>query len=787
MALAPRAILRVYNSDVAAFGRVLYNGDTLSYDLPGLMGTPGTAYQGFQRDPTGRYLCQQIVLVPFDAPPSAWTLGAGGALPASFSFGTDASSRKKFLYHGSPTDAFNVKLTQGRAQDEGFAASFYIAAASAAAAVNFYVEFSRGRLPDQYGDYDTGLRLAFEPGAPIRLQASYDGDATWTDVATADAAGECEAYLDRNGRTASVSVLAMCDAAWQDGLPDTLAQGGSPPNRVVVSLGGGDATLEFTDDRLAAGQMAVTGQNRQWSVRPYLLRHAVAGSVVLAPQTRPSPLLTTPSGFLNGYVPPGDGIAGAVVLDTPASAHVVLTLSATPDATGFSPRSCFLATVDAEFPPLQIYPADDPGYTDYEAVYSQVSHTWDQTTGVYRSVASLTFTNNQDQYAPGVLVDLAVRAAALFHSLDPGARPDDFAAGTVLEDIGGTLFALEMTGYTAMEEEGQGWTEEGNLKWFTTSLSDRLVHTEADTAICCGYQLPYDFQCQYYAFGQQAYRAAFTDADWNFPQMARNAGPPPGTNYYYLDGGTTLNPVHRFQPDDTLGMAMGHIREAGAELAPGGVEPQPMVYGTEADGSLSFYGLPVGVVDCLLNAGQTLAGAGLSPVKVFSATPGFNPDGTPALNEFQQRWSSRTSLRRVRTPVVLCGLDPQTGAVIFGVAYNETVGGGPYANPSAPGYIGVNKPLYVISRLYSSQAVADLSARKAAILLAIPAVDTGGTLLLQPGFRTLMVFAVADYSSQGTDGAVGYYSTHVTSIVDRRSPRPKGETTLFGRILGQAA
>ena len=160
---------------------------------------------------------------------------------------------------------------------------------------------------------------------------------------------------------------------------------------------------------------------------------------------------------------------------------------------------------------------------------------------------------------------------------------------------------------------------------------------------------------------------------------------------------------------------------------------------------------------------------------------------TAALNEFLQTWSSKSSLRRVRTPVVLCGLDPRLGKPIFGAAYNEYVGGGPYSDPTVPGYIGVNKPLYVVSRMISSQAVADLSAQKAAIMLAAPAVDTGGKLHLQPGLTALTVIGVQDYTTQGTTAAVGYYVTHVTGIVDLRDPRiHKGETLLSARILGTA-
>ena len=558
-----------------------------------------------------------------------------------------------------------------------------------------------------------------------------------------------------------------------------------------MSIGSGDAVLQFPADRLAAGKVAVTGTGRQWSLRSALVRHSVTSAATLAPQFRPEQLQTTPYASLSGYVPYGGGVSGTVIVDTGTSAHVQMTLTAPGDnlllpptgVTGYAIRTCYLSSVDAEFPPYQIPPLPAPGFVDYYPIYSEVRHSWDQTCGTNRHVAYLLFDNNQDQFAPGVLVQQSAKAARLFHAIDPAAAPSDFPPGAILEVINGQLYAMEMTGWTAMEEGGQGWYYEGGMKYFRVTLSDRMVHTEPDTAISCGYQLPYDYQCQYYAFAQQVYRLGIGDWAFNFPLVLRNQSTP----YYYLDGGTTLRPVHLFPPDMDIGAAMEHIRSIGAAYDPVSGQPQPMVMGTEVDGTMSFYGLPVGVISCLMDPTQTIASAGLSIGKTFSKVPQFTASGTAALNEFLQTWSSKSSLRRVRTPVVLCGLDPRIGKPIFGAAYNEYVGGGPYSDPTVPGYIGVNKPLYVVSRMISSQAVADLSAQKAAIMLAAPAVDTGGKLHLQPGLTALTVIGVQDYTTQGTTAAVGYYVTHVTGIVDLRDPRiHKGETLISARILGTA-
>ena len=767
--IVPRAVLRVYDDDREAFGHVYYVGDSLSYDLPGLMGTPGATYSGFDRDPTGTYLMQQMVPIFYDADPSAWTTAAGGALPASYSFATDPTYGVKFLRHLTNTDAFDVRLAAARVLDEGFYANFYIAAGTATgkvpAAVNFYVEFSRGRAARE-----PGLRLALEPGKVIRLQVSLDDDKTWTDVASADALGDCEAYLTQAGRYFNISVLPMTDAAWYAGLPATLDGSGAPPNQIVVSINGGDAVLSYTDEGLAEGAMAVTGQFRQWSVRPCLLRFSTAGNIVLPPQFRPAKLLSDPVVFLNGYAPDAGAalsslvVPGQVLLDASNSAHVEMTLAAAPDATGYALHSCFLASVDAEFPPLQIPPMVGASYIDYELVYSSVEHRWDQTTGTVRHRAEVWLTNQNNEFAPGLGAALGVRAATVFHSAD------------------GVNFVPEITGYTAMEENGQEWIEDGFLRYFKLSVSDKLVHTEPDTAICCGFQLPYDFQCQYYAFGQQAYRLGIPDFLWQFPLVRRNDAAP----YYYLDGGTTKNPVHRFPPDMTLGESMEHVRAAGAEIDPATNSPVPMVMGTDAVGRLLFFGMPTGVATLLANPDTPLYEVpDVQPAYTFSAVPAFNDDGSAQLNEFVQTWGSKSSLRRVRNPVVMVGADPQTGSMVFGVAYNEKLGSSWYAQSAVPGYIGVDKPLYIVSRLYSSQAVAALGVQNAAVQLGSPAIDTGGTLHLQPGLMPLTVVAINDFASQGTTQDVLYYTTYVKALVDLRNPKDVRESTqVSGRVLG---
>ncbi len=787
--LNPRAILRVYDDHRDAFGAVLYPGETISWSLPGLMGTPGASFSGLVKNPSGSYLMQQPVGIPADADPSQWTNADGSTLGSAFSYGTDPATGKKFLYHASISDAWNVKSIKQRVQDEGFYAAFYVgqATASTSAAsgtsganvslpnVSFFAEFSRGRQPGE-----PGLRLALEPGKFIRLQESLDDDETWNDVGAADSLGDCESYLAGNAQVLYVSVLAMTDQSWYDNLPASLASGGQPPNLLQVSIGRGDAVLTITRPALAAGCLAVTGKNRQWSARPSAMRFASAATATLASQVRPAQFGSDPSARLSGYVP-GDGsvsVGGRVIVDTPNSAHVEMSLTATPDATGYALRSCFLSAVYAEFPPVQQTPGANPSYIDYPLIYCRCIKRWDQTSGTVRMKANVVFSNQHNEFAPGTGAALGVRAATLLVS----NGTDAVLPGTVTTTIDGVTYAAEMTGWTAMEDSGQVWSQSGYLLSFSLSLSDKLVHTEDDTAICCGFQLPYDFECQYYAFGQQAYRLGICDALWEFPLVRRGDQTP----YYYLDGGTTGSPVHQFPPDMTLGQSMQHVRSAGAEFDPISQGPVPMIYGTDAVGRLLFFGMPAGVVSMLSDPAKTLADTPeLLPAITFSAVPEFSEDGTALLNEFVQTWSSRSSLRRVRTPVVVVGLDPQSGSAVFGVAYNEKLGGGPYADPSTPGYIGIDKPLYVVSRMFTSQGTADLAVRNASVQLAAPAIDSGGRLHVQPGLAPLTVVAVNDYSSQGTTNDVGFYLTEVDTEIDNRNPyHYSGSTLVSGRILG---
>jgi len=784
----PRAFLRVYDDDREAFGHVYSPPTSLTFDLPTLVGDPASSFVGFDKDPTGTYLMQQMKAVYFPAGPGVWAATGGRALPAVYSSGTEPSTGAEFLYHQSIADAFNVQLLAPRTLDEGFYAAFYIGAATALQspafpsqaplipAVNFYIEFSRGRE-----DGEPGLRLALEPGKNIRLQLSKDGDATWTDVAAADALGECESYLAHNNQKLYIAVLPMTDASWEAGLPATLDGSSAPPNKIIVSINGGDAVLTYTDDGLAEGRVAITGQNRQWSCRPALMRFAVAGSVKTSPQFRPGQFQVDPDVTLNGYAPDGGStLSGTVIVDSPSSAHMEMTLAAVPDATGFAVRSCFLASVDAEFPAGQIDPSVNPSYIDYPAVFTHWNHHWNQTSGTGRSRADIWLSNQNDEFAPGPGAALGVRAATLFTSNGMGVFPP----GTVTEEKDGVLYAAELTGWTAMEPGGMEWIQQGNLKYFRLSLSDKLVHTEDDTAVCCGFQLPYDFQSHYYAFGQQAYRIGIPDSLWKFP-VVRRSDAVPG---YYLSGGTTRNPLFQFSPSLGIGQAMERIRGVSAEEDPVSQTPLPMVIDTDSAGSLLYYGLPVGVVSLLANPALSLDQVpNVVPVMTFSAVPYFSGDGNALLNEFVQTWESRSSLRSVRNPVVVVGQDPRVAGNVFSIVYNENLGGSRYADPTAAGYIAIDKPLFIINELYSSTQVADLATRNAAVQLAVPSIDTGGQLHVQPGLRHLMVVAVNDYTSQGTNFNVGYYLTEVSGTIDLRGLTFREETVVSGRILGLSA
>ena len=61
-----------------------------------------------------------------------------------------------------------------------------------------------------------------------------------------------------------VDVLPMTDPSWEAGFPGTAAHSDAPPNMICVTINGGDAVLTVPATTFPAGQLTITGQNRQW-------------------------------------------------------------------------------------------------------------------------------------------------------------------------------------------------------------------------------------------------------------------------------------------------------------------------------------------------------------------------------------------------------------------------------------------------------------------------------------------------------------------------------------------
>ena len=778
----PIAQLRVYNP-ADLFGEVTYPGDACTFDLLG----PGVTATGLCRDPTGTYLMQMPADLWLPADETQWTTTGG-----TFGHGTDEVTGVAYLRSTDPTGPFAATFNHTFADNDGFKLvlpRFAAPLTSGGATVNpslisFYVALNAGASGDLY-------RLAVQPGQPIRLQKAAAGTTAWADVpqGIAHELGESEGYLNRCApqRWLTVDVLPQCDPAWATGgttgQPGNITQGGPPPGRLVITLGGGDAVLTIPMTTFHGGQIAVTGQYGQWGCR--VAKKGFYPTATAAPPTgvRPDPFQGTASAFLTGYLPyadmasvavtvsdgtaPADTNTDQVVAGNQATAALTLTTptegQTSYNSTTYALRSCYISAIEAEWPVVQTPPLADPPFVAYTPVYAVCTSEYDQGTGWVRRHAVCVFRSLTDTYAPGSVLP-AVRGAVLLMG--------DQADGALTPVI---------TGLTALAHlDGQAWDWVDWQRDFALSVEDRHRTGDPDQAPCL-HVAPYDFEAHYTPVREMHYRMNFTD-DWmtGFPHVHRGGALDGGGTFggYYLGGGTAAEP--RWQPaaDTPINSFLGEIRGVAGELDAGSGQVLPMILGTDPAGNVVYAPLPALIALAWL-APETAAAAALAAsVRDY------------LLRDFLKGCLRTTAtLSHIRTPIVLEGLDRTTGQVLLGVAANEKLGVGADADPATPGYIGRRVPYVHISRLYDSPATIQTAAAAAAVQLAFPAVGMAGDgAALEPARDVMQVVSLTDAYTTGNPGPVPFWTDRVTHVVDWRNVDGHvGETSVHARLLGRAA
>ncbi|MBV9850466.1 MAG: hypothetical protein JO250_12400 [Armatimonadetes bacterium] len=788
----PIAKLRVYNP-VDLFGEVTSVPQSVTWDL----GAAGVTLSGLCHDPTGDYWMQapQDVWLPADE--TQWTFNGG-----TYGRGTDEVTGVSYLRQTDPAATFDATFKTAFADDAGFRLlipRFAPPPTSGGAAVNPSLVHFFVSLNDGHTSQADGWRLAVEPGQPIRLQRQPAGTSTWADVAQAGTLGESEAYLNQCSppRWLMVDVLPQTDPSWYaaaaNGNAGDIARGGPPPNRLVITLGRGDAVLTVPMTAFAGGKVRITGAQGQWGCRVARKLFLPNPSADLPAQVRPDPFTGTPIGFVTGHLPydgppatsggPPTSMATVAVAAQDASAppdtdaeqdlpanQASATLTVTTPAAGqvvvnnvtYAAKSCYLSAVEAVWPAIQTPPNPDAPYVEYTAIYAECTAEYSQ--GWVRRRATCVFQTIQNTFAPGNVIP-AVRGAVL-----------------LMGDVSDPALTPVLTGYTALARlDGQQWAWVDWQKHFAVSVEDRHRKGEEDQTACL-HCAPYDFEAFYTPVREMHHRIGVTD-DWmtGFPhvlrggQMADGSGPFTG---YYLGGGTTREPLHQPAPDDSVNPFLERLRADAGEVDAVSGQIQPIVLGTTPLGEIICNPLPAGIASAFLTPGQTLAQLGLASVADYRLAD-FRAGGL----------RTTATLSHVRTPVVLEGLDWTTGEVIVGVAANEKLGAGPDADPTVPGYVGTRVPYVAISRLYSSPAVVALAAQVAAVSLAAPGVGAEGELLgLVPAQDVMQVITITDPYTMGSGGPVPFWTWRVLHVVDRRDPaRHDGHTQIGSRLVGQPA
>ena len=770
-----------------AFGYVQSLPECISWDLRSYLayGKNGGQFSGFTLDPNGQYAVQTDQVVPFDADASHWT----GLTGATYSYGTEASgpfAGKKFLYGVAASGtAFAGTSAYSRYEEEGLTCLLYRSAVASGVTSDFYLLFQPG-----YSGGGPQYRLAFVPGAPIRLQLLGNDGVTWADAATANETGECTSYLESVGGYVRVDVLPMTDPTWAAGLPQSAGLSGPPPNLLVVSLNGSDAILTVPTATFPGGTpgtgagggfLGFSGHSGQFSLRLGLKRFTPTASAAVPEQVRARDFQTTPVGRVQGYIPYGATLTPTITQtgSNKAAASLSLDASAYVDATGLSLRTVFLSTLDADFPALQVAPSPAPAWDNYAPVQTEVSLAWDQKSGTLRSSATTTLTSNNDEFAPGsnssIGAQIGVRAGQIQLGY-PDYEPNGDYPGSAYFQCG---VQPVLTGPTGID--GFSWAWVTKQKYFRLQVSDRLRRGDPDQ-ICCGYCLPDDGQNHFYALRIKLQKIGITD-DWlNFPLRERDDNQP---TEYFLPRGTTKDPVLLPHPSTPVNAHLDTIRRLSGVYDSASGQILPMALGVGPAGEVDYFGLPVGVVNLIQSPASVLAS--LTPAITFGGSPQTWPDGSPVLNEIlDSGLETAASLANIRTDIVLEGLDPSSGGAVVGIAKDGQLAG-PDADPMAPGYVNVPVPFYDIDRLYASAEVAEVAAQLAAIQLQFPAIQVRLKTFLHPWLLPLTIFAVDDYGTTGSLSPVLFYVTEIRHVHDGLSDpqKPTGFSYIVGRLLGQ--
>lgn len=749
---------------VDAYGSVPYVGETMSWNLPSMIGRRDATISGFVLDPTGAYIIQQPVYVPVDADETQWTLTGG-----TFTHRTDESTGKKGLKQtnsGATSAATWTPVDGLRFDDVGLAPRIFRGAPSAGVAVNaatfnFYMELNHGHVEG------TALRLAIEAGNPIRLEAS-DDDINWVTVDVASALGDSEAYLSSRGRYMVVDVVPMTDVTWWEGLPQTSFIGGPPADFVAISINNGDAVLIWKQDQglFPAGTLKITATGGIWGC-DYIQRWYTPNAFMGLPQqVRYKPFQGDPQSIFSGYIPAAGNAALNGTLTAINKGYALLTVQALPTdidpATGCTQSTVMLVAAALDWPHIETPGNSEPVTSTFQMCSYSIVHHFDQVNFLRRSEAHVTIEDTDNLLTPGVGMTPSVRAAEIdIGNVDVANNVND-----ITRQITGII------------DGNYSWRWEGKRKYFTFTVKDKF---REDIPIM--FDLPYDGQCHYYAMRRLAYKLGISD-DYmqNFPVCSRDSDCP----HYHLPRGTTMDPRFQFAPNTPVVQAMLEIRKLAGEpdYATGQVLPMYLFF--DNYGNMRYFPAPIGIVETWLNPDLTLGVQGVAIDKAYSTVPEFT-GGEPNLNEFVGTLTSTVNLSNIRNQIILEGESPVNGALLVSYYNNPALGGGLYGNPNQFGNAGIDKPYIDISKLYTTQEELDVAIQIAAVQMSFPSIGTSFGAYLQPQIFPFMVVTAQDFGTQGTTQPVAYFVRTQTHTYHQHGEEQLAQTFTDCRLLGQAA
>jgi len=743
---------------------------------------PNVAYSGLTLDPSGQWLIQQAKYVPIDCDETQWTVGGGDT--GTYSHGTKASTNKKQLYqnNGSNTVQSSISLNTRHGADVfgGFSVGLWRNAPSSplasydAAHYSWYLYLNNGTPAGLMQ-----LRVAIELGNPIRLDGSDDGGATWTKIDEATALGDSESYLSQNKRDISIDVIPLFDQSYYQSSV-AFAISDNPPDCVIVNLNNGDALLTYRQvgGTFPAGNIAVTCLGGQWGLNYAKRQYLPIASATLPTQTYPRPFSTTPIGRVTGYVPYGATWEIDPLFPSGSAGYnqvsATVTVTAPPQnidgTTGFSTSTVALNQAQLEFPPVFNGPyngAEEHLFDLNRIVGFEEVHEFDQTNFLRRSKLKVILRNDDLLLSPGQLY-LSARAA-------------QFSRGWIDTSNGYNDVTLGITGVTTFDDAARDtftWNWDSKLPYVTIEISDRFI---VDQPI--GWMLPMDGQCHYYAQRQCAYRLGIQDSQMDFPFCERNSN----CNHYHLPSGTTYEPLFQPHPAQSVVSFMLLIRKMSGDYDPlgsGAILPMYLMFST--GGYLEYFPAPIGIMQAFSGGGNLQIG------KTYSAVETFDALGVPQLSQVTKSLQSSASLSNIRTAITLEGLSPTDGSIITGWLNNTTLDGSPYANPYAPGYIGIQRPYVDINKLYSSPDAVAQALAVAAYQLSFPSIKTSFTSLLQSGCFPVTgnfgnpVIGVQDFATQGNTAPIPYYPYAVVNRYGQQGQQLEMESNVYCRLLGEA-